>query len=74
MFGIPNPLDIASDFFSEGAADILDDIYSNVKEHPETIIVPVVAVLGTVTAAFFLKAASEVYGAEVGRKYAEESL
>ncbi len=59
MFGIPNPLDVASDWFSSGASDVWEKLLDRVVEQPELVVIPVIVA----STALVLLAGSPAYSA-----------
>ncbi len=59
MFGIPNPLDLASDWFSDGASEVWEKLIAKIEEKPELIIIPVIVA----SSALVLLAGSPAYSA-----------
>ncbi len=72
MFGIPNPLDIVSDYFSDGAADVSEKIIQKAIERPELVIIPVLIVSAALVVAGGSPAYSMAYAATAGAMDAAE--
>ncbi len=66
MFGIPNPLDVASDWLSDSSADIVGKMVEKAKERPELIVIPVVVVAAALVVVAGSPAYSMAYAATAG--------
>ena len=72
MFGIPNPLDLATDWFSDGANDVWVKLLDKVKDNPELVIIPTLVVAGALVVTAGSPAYSVAYMATAGALDAAE--
>ena len=72
MFGIPNPLYVASDWFSSGASDVWGKMIDAVVDRPELVVIPVLIVAGALVGTAVPTAYSTAYAITAGAKDAAE--